>query len=171
MGYANLRAGQHEELRQKRAVIGTYVPADLFERRSFYSSHRRANRELGNLVHGLADISADGDIYVFESFLEKLHIDTTPDVRVTTLEIGFTYDERKDAMRTFKKVLDSGLMLRCNSSYFSPMIQRGEFDTELEYRVEEKGMDTLRWLVGRFRKNVQTLGIRGVSGFKYKLEL
>lgn len=171
MGYSNLRSSQHEGLKQKKIVIGTYVPADLFEKIPFYSSHRRANKGLGNLINKLEGISADGKVYVFEDFIEKLYIDTHPNVSVATLEIGFTYDERKDARKTFKKVLDSGLILRCNSSYFSPMIQRGEFDAELEYRVEEKGMDALRWLVGRFRKNMQTLGIRGVSGFKYKLEL
>ena len=160
------------ELKQKKAVIGKYVPADLFERESFYSSHRRANRELGNLVGRLAERSANSNVFVFESSVEKLSIYTNLNVFVATLEIGFTYDERRDARKTFKGIQDSGLMLRCNSSYLCPipMIQKGEFDENLEYKVEDRGKDTLKWLVGGFR-TVKTLGVYGFSGSKYKLEM
>ncbi|MBS3151058.1 hypothetical protein J4443_01620 [Candidatus Woesearchaeota archaeon] len=166
-------AGIRERLRNQKAVIGTYVPADLFERSSYYSTYRRANRELGNLVdklNGLNELNGEtpnDNIFVFERAIEVLSIDQAL-AYIVTLGVGFGYDDKRDAGRTFRLILDSGLMLRYNPPFLSKTVQKIEFDDELKYHVRSYGIDTLKWLAGKL-KAVNVLEVRGSAGFEYQL--
>ncbi len=160
-----------EDFRLKKAVIGTYVPSDLFERTSHYSSYSRTKSKLDSLVESLEESS--DNIFISDRHIERLCVINNPNIYVATLEARFTYDEKRQARKTFRKILDSGLMLKCSHiSYLSPMIQRGEFSEDLEYRMEEKGRAALSWLTGftgRF-KTIKILGVQGYNGFEYELD-
>jgi len=159
-----------EDFKLKKAVIGTYVLSDLFERTSYYSSYSRTKNRLGSLVKSLEE-SRD-NVFISESHIEKLCVNNNPNIYIAMLEARFTYDKKRLARKTFRKILDAGLMLKCSHiSHISPMIHRGEFSEDLEYKMEEKGRDALSWLTGftgRF-KTVKILGIRGYNGFEYEL--
>lgn len=160
-----------EDFRLKKAVIGTYVPSDLFERTSYYSSYSRAKNSLGSLVERLEESS--DNVFISDSHIGRLYVKNNPSVYVAMLEVRFTYDKKRQARKTFREILDLGLMLKCSHiTHLSPMIQRGEFSEDLEYRMEEKGRAALSWLTGftgKF-KTVKILGIQGHNGFEYELD-
>ncbi|MEK6856676.1 MAG: hypothetical protein AABX49_01535 [Nanoarchaeota archaeon] len=150
----------------KKVVIGTYVHSDIINMANHYARQGRARRGLDGLVERLNRL--DKDIFIFDSQFERLHIGNTPNVYVAMIRVGFPYEERKDAKKTFNKVLDSGLMLRTNHLPLSPMIEQGEYNENLGYTLESRGRKTLTWLVGRF-KTVDLLNIQGSAGYKSAL--
>ena len=156
-----------KDLRSKKVVLGTYVPSDIINRSPYYSGRNRAKDAMEKLVERLDKCSQD--IFVYDSQVEKLCIGNNTNVHVAMIDVWFTYDKRRDAKKSFSKILDSGLMLRSDPlHYLSPMIQRGEFSEGLEYKIEERGRNALTWLVGSL-KTVNIFGIRGLSGSEYKL--
>ncbi len=157
-----------KDFRSRKVVIGTYVPSDLFEMPSHYSERGRANRKLDSLVEELSKNDKE-DLFVGETGILGLYIDNRSKVvYVAELEVGFFYKKEKEARKTFKKVLNSGLMLRSNhQSSRSPMIEIRSYQDNRRYETEDKGRSVLARLT---RKRIDILSISGYYCSKYSLK-